>query len=317
MQIAENGVLTHPDATAAFESALDVLAGTLVIATNGAIDVAGRGYLGGERPGNAGTNEGRWQGNAIGSTVHAGGSYGGLGGATSGGVPNPLYGSSNAPVDLGAGGGRGSDDNWPGSDGGGRIAILAGSLQVDGLISADGATGGGAQAGAGSGGSVYIRVGALAGQGAIRAQGGGGQVGGGGGRIAVHFTGEASNTNTLTFSTVANVAGAPGQPGSLFFDRTYAYVPFAFADDGGGSGPSPFSLYITSLVRNLAGTATVGWSDSVARRTSPATYVVEFGPDLLSRTNWIPLPGSVSGGQWQGVLPPNAQRGFIRIRRAP
>ena len=68
---------------------------------------------------------------------------------------------------------------------------------------------------------------------------------------------------------------------------------------------------------STAGTATVGWSDSVARRTSPATYVVEFGPDLLSRTNWIPLPGSVSGGQWQGVLPPNAQRGFIRIRRAP
>ena len=43
----------------------------------------------------------------------------------------------------------------------------------------------------------------------------------------------------------------------------------------------------------------------------------EFAPDLLSRTNWIPLAGQLSDGQWEGTLPADAPRGFIRIRRAP
>ena len=319
LRIAEYGVLTHPDATAEFESALDVLAGALVVETNGAIDVTARGYLGGRRPGNAGNSEGRTLGNALGSTMHAGGSYGGLGGASSGGVPNPLYGSSNAPVELGSGGGQGSNSGWPGGDGGGRVAIWAGNMQIDGTIAADGGQPPGASAGSGSGGSVYIRTGALTGQGAIRANGGGFEVGGGGGRIAVHYAGASSVTNSLSFGAAANAASvASGQAGTVFCNGAYVYLPFSFSSaDAGGSGISPFNLFITSLVRNPGGGAKVGWSDSVPRRAAPATYVVEFGPDLLSRTNWIPLPGTVSGGEWQGHLPAGAQRGFIRIRRTP
>lgn len=317
VRIEEHGRLTHPDATTAYESALDLLAGELLVAADGAVDAGGRGYLGGERPGNAGTNEGRTEDNASGSTIRAGGSHGGLGGFTAGHTPNPVYGSASEPVDLGSGGGRGGDDNWPGGDGGGRIAILAGRVQVDGVIAADGATGAGSNAGSGSGGSVYLRTGELSGLGTIRANGGGGEVAGGGGRVAVYFTGAGSTTNALTITATANSAAYAGQAGSVFVDGTYVYVPFSFSGTGGGSGPSPFSLYITSLIRQPPGGAKVGWSEKGPRRALPAAYVVEFAPDLLSRTNWIPLAGQLSDGQWEGTLPADAPRGFIRIRRAP
>ena len=76
-------------------------------------------------------------------------------------------------------------------NGGGLIRIVAQTINLDGLILANGAGGGTADAGGGSGGGIRIDVGTLAGTGQIRANGqdgkprvniGGG--GGGGGRVA-------------------------------------------------------------------------------------------------------------------------------------
>jgi len=112
-----------------------------------------------------------------------------VGGEGAGGSAGPAYGSSTAPTNLGSGGGYW--DSYGSKPGGGAVRIQAGdTVTINGMISADSAL---LYAGAtGSGGSVYITAGTLAGSGTIRAEGGeqthttGG--GGGGGRIALHAT---------------------------------------------------------------------------------------------------------------------------------
>jgi hypothetical protein len=59
----------------------------------------------------------------------------------------------------------------------------------DGTISANGTNGQGYQAGSGSGGTVSITTSTLSGAGAIQANGGVNELGGGGGRIALNYSG--------------------------------------------------------------------------------------------------------------------------------
>ncbi len=90
---------------------------------------------------------------------------------------------------------------------------VSGTLQVDGVISADGVaapetayTGGG-----GSGGSIWIEAGSLAGSGQIHANGGAsnnGSGGGGGGRIALY-------TDSLFAGSITAAGGPCAQAGSL------------------------------------------------------------------------------------------------------
>jgi hypothetical protein len=122
-----------------------------------------------------------------------GGSHGGRGGKYSGSgasVTNPTYGNANAPRDLGAGGGAFSG---AGGDGGGRIAIVADEMVVDGALRADGGISAGSASGEGAGGSLDLRVESLSGTGVISASGGtvnnNNHVGGGGGRIAIRHGG--------------------------------------------------------------------------------------------------------------------------------
>ncbi len=182
LSIDEHGLVSHRDATAAFDSVrVDLEAGSLVIGATGAIDASARGYLGGQH-GNPDWF-GRTIGNAAGSTYRSGGSYGGLGGAWDG-VPNPVYGDASDPAQLGSGGSPGACGR--GGDGGGLIRLRAGALRLDGTIRADGESISGCQPGSGSGGGVRIAVdGLLTGEGTVSASGGGGEVGGGGGRVAV------------------------------------------------------------------------------------------------------------------------------------
>lgn len=208
----EYGVLSHFDATLDYESHLEAAVGLLDIRPTGGIDVSGRGYLGGLRSGNG--SNGRTLGNAEGSTPRSGGSYGGLGGAVASGVPNATYGDADEPAALGSGGSAGSNSRT-GGDGGGWVNVTAETAIVDGRIAADGLRGNGFSAGGGSGGTVRLRVNALSGSGVIRADGGGNEVGGGGGRIALDY--DPSHSDMANLDTHANGGtggGAPGQDGT-------------------------------------------------------------------------------------------------------
>ena len=212
-QLIEGSKLTHLDINSnLYLAGLDLFTQTLTVAADSAFNVDGRGYMGGCRPGNA-LASGLSQGFTPGSTGRAGGSYGGLGGVYSGqGTPNAVYGSSNNPVDLGAGGGCSS--GWDGGDGGGLIRVVANSAVIDGLISANGTGAQGNISGDGAGGGINLTFGTLSGSGTIRANGGASQSGGGGGRVFINAT-----TNSLAPSHVTAAGGVgsytTGQAGSV------------------------------------------------------------------------------------------------------
>jgi len=205
LTIAEYGLLTHFDATPTFISWLDLSVGNLVIEETGRIDVTGRGYIGGRTH----NEHGRTSGNAYGSSHHAGGSYGGLGGVYSTGVAGDVYGSLTDPIDLGSGGG--ADGYTDGGDGGGLVYITATDMTISGAIRSNGGESAGGAAGDGSGGTVNIVTDTLEGTGTIEANGGGSStgVGGGGGRIAIDY----DDTMTMPESSV-HVLGGQGQYGS-------------------------------------------------------------------------------------------------------
>jgi hypothetical protein len=179
------------------------------IATNGAILEDGHGYVMGNGPGAGETT------NSTGS----GAGYGGSGGASSLLAGGAAYGSPLEPIDWGSGGGAGYGGFSPGSDGGGAIRFtVAGTLTVDGQVSANGNPGIQDDSGGGSGGSILLTAGILKGDGSISANGGMGQLysggGGAGGRIAIysrtnHFTGQTTADGELGF--------LDGQDGSIFF----------------------------------------------------------------------------------------------------
>ncbi len=173
----------------------------LTIDIGGRISADGTGYPGKKESGT---------GPGAGQSAFATGGGGGHGGpgqnaAGAGGV---TYDSLTHPVLPGSSGGAGQDiyhSDLPGGAGGGAIWLsISDTMNVNGVISADGVIGAG-RSGGGSGGSIIIEATNLTGSGQVHANGGpqNGGGNGGGGRIAVY----ASNSNnTITFT--AN--GAPG-----------------------------------------------------------------------------------------------------------
>jgi len=145
------------------------LAGNLML-DGGSIDVTGKGFPKVSGPG-------------YGTGGYQGGSHGGPGGSyldPSYGVAGPTYGSLVAPSNLGSGGGHHAG-------GGAVLLVVNGALTNNGSIIANGGSG---QQG-GAGGSVYLRVGTLAGSGIIQANGAGDSghyAAGGGGRVSLVLT---------------------------------------------------------------------------------------------------------------------------------
>jgi large repetitive protein len=245
LALAENALLVHPRTTQVYAGDLVIDAGTVTIDATSRIDVTGRGHLGGNRAGLGQTSH--TLGFAAGAQPGTGGSHGGLGGAfggNGGGVPNPTYGNPSAPRELGAGGGAWGGD---GGDGGGRVAIVADTMVVDGALRADGGISSGSASGEGAGGSLDLRVGSLSGSGSLSASGGslsgGNHVGGGGGRIAIHHGGVFS----LPLANIRAVGGdgyyGDGGHGSVFVHapgQTYGDVIF----DGHGFTPPVDSVVI-------------------------------------------------------------------------
>ncbi|HOX55407.1 MAG TPA: hypothetical protein P5205_01285 [Candidatus Paceibacterota bacterium] len=229
--VLSNLLLSDGGALTCFQSGTNLDVAVLRNATidaGSAITVVGMGYGAGIGPG-AGQST-----NSIGS----GAGYGGNGGASSARPGGETYGSAQQPVDWGSGGGLGYGAPAGGSEGGGTIRLTVGGiLMVNGALNASGNPGLQDDSGGGSGGSIWLTAGALAGAGTIKADGGDGEVfeggGGGGGRIAVY-------TPLNVFGGLLSVAGgdgfSPGQAGSIF----YAVTP-----------PAP---QVTSI--SLAGTLT-------------------------------------------------------------
>ena len=191
-------------------------AANLYIHPGGGIDATGRGYGRQTGPG-----KGVQSGNSSG-----GGGYGGAGGAgLTGGAGGSTYGSSNAPIRPGSGGGY----IYTGAMGGGAVRIEANNeVRVDGLISANGGSippVGENYVGGGSGGAIYIDCalfsGAATGQlNANGSYGGPGRGGdGGGGRIAVWRQGHTYQ-GTVSATNATAGGGFDGLPGTIVWEQT-------------------------------------------------------------------------------------------------
>ncbi len=226
VHVMRGAVLTHPPSSAVVGSktSLSITAATLLIDGSSSVDVSGRGYLGGNLPGNTG-EPGRTLGNQPGVNRRAGGSHGGRGGAetdpaTSGSESSAVYDSLVAPDEPGAGGGSSSTPN--NGSGGGLVKITVTNLIVHGGIRADGDPG---DSGGGAGGAVRIDItapGTVTGYGSISAEGGTSCCygAGGGGRIAIagHDAAASALDGTLRVSAAGgarNTATAEDRNGSV------------------------------------------------------------------------------------------------------
>jgi len=199
----------------------------LTIDTNAGFNANGKGYatlL--SSPGSSGYGPGGGKrGNLLsGNWRGGGGGYGGYGGMytnISGTKYGWTYGSSNAPMDPGSGGGSRNltTDAWEfGTLGGGLVRINArGTITLNGSISASGldATKYTCYAGGGSGGGIYLICRRFAGSGgSLSANGGnmvinsGGGSGGGGGRIAVWYN--TLSANAVTSNVAGGISGSAG-----------------------------------------------------------------------------------------------------------
>src|ERR1017187_10415580 len=125
-----------------------------------------------------------------------------------------------------------------GGTGGGAINLnVTGVLQVYGTISASGGAGNSPSAGGGSGGSIFLTVGTLAGLGVIAANGGAGNDwggGGGGGRIAIIY-------GSCGFSGLVSAYGgggyAAGGAGTIYTKlNSQSASAQVLVDNGGQAG---------------------------------------------------------------------------------
>ena len=223
-QITDNSVVGHPAITASVLRRLLLSAQSLTIDATSRIDVSARGFLGGRQPGNPFGLDGMTVGFQRGSRSMAGGSYGGLGGFSSGGVPNPVYGDLTNPNDPGSGGA--SLVNSLSGNGGGLVRVVAQTIQLNGSILANGQNGPENNGGGGSGGGIRLDVGTLTGTGDIRSHGGtssfsGGA--GGGGRIAVYYQ-NITGFNTTRISGIGGTGGVSGQNGTVHLQQQIAML---------------------------------------------------------------------------------------------
>jgi hypothetical protein len=200
---------------------------TVTIEASGVISADGLGYPSPAKPMSAtdnvnGLGPGGGGGVPFGGVGHAaGGGHGGTGGngqyATT--VGGAAYGSDTAPVELGSSGGYGGANCWgnegrAGSGGGAIRLVVSGTLTVDGRLSANGTAVNLSCGGGGSGGSLWITTGAIAGGGVIQANGANASAGGGGGgRIAIYYGG--AFPAGLTVQANGGTGYLDGDPGTI------------------------------------------------------------------------------------------------------
>src|SRR5690554_4090795 len=187
----ENGsVLTHQEMDS-YPLGINIVAHSFLIDESSKVDVNSKGRLG------------------LDKTRYSGGSYGALG--ANAGVE--AYGEDYAPF----GGGIGGDPSYK-TRGGRSFKLTAASMQIDGKILANGMAN---NYSGGSGGSIWLSAGDLAGSGDINADGASGKSysysgGGSGGRVAVYYAqSQGSLINRLSVKGAANA----GQTGTVYTNQ--------------------------------------------------------------------------------------------------
>jgi hypothetical protein len=278
--VMTNGaVVAHDQAQAGFQW---TCLGNAWVASNASFNVDGLGFSSGTGPGAGSTS------------VYGYGSGAGHGGAGQASYaddpPKPApgggtYGSATEPTTLGSGGGaNGGGAGGPGGAGGGAIRLtVAGILQLDGTILANGLAGE-AQRGSGAGGSIWITADTLAGSGSVSALGGQAAwygAAGGGGRIAI-YTYSMAGFDTNHISS----AGAAGA-GTLQF----GYPP-----------PHPSAEVAGSALR-------VSW-----RTGNGANYQLWSTPDFTTWSPYGPLRAGTGGILMQDCPKTNSSGLFFRVQ---
>jgi hypothetical protein len=243
----------------------------LIVAAGGAICADAQGYTGGAGKGGGYGLSGNGPGGGV--SADESGSGGGYGGAGAGGAGGQPYGSEATPTDLGSGGGGG----WAGAgSGGGAIELNVSALTLNGTISANGA--GGVYgvwnwSGGGSGGSLYVVAGSLAGSGSFSVNGGGGGVGGGGGRMAVYYTDGSGYTG---FTNCTATGGNGAQNGTIYFVALLDITT---------CGPLPDATVGASYCMTLTATSgTPPYSWSVISNSLPAGLSLNSNTGVISGT---------------------------------
>jgi hypothetical protein len=292
-------------------------ASNVTIAAGAGFNADGNGHPGGtDRAANtwgngAGGSSGRgWSTYAIAS----GGSHGGWANSSGGGP----YGSSNAPVFPGSGGAAG----WTGSGGagGGSVRIqAAGTVEINGTITANGGPQGGQQSSpqsaGGSGGSIFIAAKTFKGasSGSLMAKGSASHssnLGGAGGRIAVAVNMSADDVDKLLAGqtvdgltvyyqlsgydgTISVTNGLPEnatypQPGTALFQTTSAGGSFSFSIVGspgsyGVPTPQDYGTYLSIPEGTWITSAVVTPADEAngVRRACIGWALRDTGGDLI------------------------------------
>ena len=231
--------------------------GDVVVASGGSINANGIGY-GGAPSRYLGIGPG--SGSSSGGTFFdgSGGGHGGNGGmSSSNAVGGACYDSLYQPILLGSGGG--ASYAGPGANGGGAIHIAAtGNVDIDGVVSANGADASYDRAGGGAGGSVWIIAASVSGAGSISADGGAGAPmyggGGGGGRIAIQC---GTNTISGTMTAYGGSGFQTGGAGTIFTQIT-GQNGLLVVDNGGRAGTNSTVTLPTLadvIIRGNAGVA--------------------------------------------------------------
>lgn len=246
LTLTNTAKLTHSRNWATDDYRLSLTLQNLTIATGATVTADACGYTIGYGPGAPALI------NYITPVTNA--TYAGVGS----GNTNAPYGNPYAPTNLGSGGtgyyqlGMGTE--WSGGPtlpyGGGAIRLkVPGTLTVNGTISAN-ANACRYYAGGGSGGSIWLDAGTLAGSGTVRANGvaGGAEynptTGSGGGRIAIYY-----GTGSFT-----------GVPAAGLYNNADTNISTRITVQGGYnvgvSGPEDGTLYV---FRRSGGTAVLFW----------------------------------------------------------
>ncbi len=271
----------------------------LTIAAGGGIKTDLGGYAGGLTTPTTGYGPG-------GGATGRGGGHGGRGGGASGGMENDTL---NAPTQPGSGGGDGNAD-WPGGQGGGLVRILAaGTVLIDGTVTANGDVGSGASAGGGAGGGINISCATFGGSstGLLSATGGTGNGGsGGGGRIAVGYANLAAPC-AVRFSTECGKAGnywdySAAQKGTVYFPD--AQLLNTNVTDSGGVFPM-----INGYLAVGGVPAWTNWVLDSLVISNSGTYVYFPANFTLAVTNGLAIKNSGALGLLGGSL--NCPAGLI------
>ena len=229
----------------------------LNVAAGGSINATGLGYGGGLGSGHGFNSSGAFRDSS-------GAGHGGNGGiSSSNAIGGICYGSLYQPATLGSGGGTSYAGN--GGSGGGRIQIAAGgTVNIDGMISVNGADATNSRAGGGAGGSIWVVALNFSGAGSLTANGGAGEPihggGGGGGRISVQC---GTNNFSGSLAAFGGNGWQSGGAGTVFIQLTNQNGSL-LVDNGGRAGTNtPVALPVNANVTirsNAIVTPSGSWS---------------------------------------------------------